>query len=115
MIVVDWSGRCRILSGYYDGTLHVHYSRILNFQEFTARPPTGKRYLDSIDKEKYFQMMNLILKWAWPIAIGTTQGEARVPVTSETNKESSKAPAIPRIDRTGENHQSMVIRIMARG
>lgn len=59
-------------------------------------------------------MMNLILKWAWPIAVGTTHGEARLPVISETNKESSETLVTPRIDRSGENHQSMVIRIMAR-
>ncbi|KAJ6005425.1 hypothetical protein N7451_003369 [Penicillium sp. IBT 35674x] len=114
VVVVDFTGRCRILSGYYDGTRHVHFTRILNFQEFTARPPTGKEYIDSIDKKKYFQMINLILKWTWPIAVGTTHGEARSPVISETNKESSEALVTPSIKRSGENPQPMVIRIMAR-
>ena len=92
LVVFDCAGHSRIISGYYDGTLHVQFTRILDFSEYGILPPVGTSYLDSIDKEKFYQMMNLLLKWAWPIALGITNKSADIPVIVNSSTDGYKDP-----------------------
>lgn len=37
-------------------------------------------YLESIDQDKFYRMMNMLLKWAWPVALGGTNEKKDIPV-----------------------------------
>ncbi|KAJ5371320.1 uncharacterized protein N7496_007412 [Penicillium cataractarum] len=80
LFLSDQLGHCRILSGYYDGKLHVGLTRLLDFSEYALVPPAGMSYLESIDQDKFYQMMNMLLKWAWPVALDSTNEEKDIPV-----------------------------------
>lgn len=36
-------------------------------------------YLESIDQDKFYRMMNTLLKWAWPIALGGSNEKEEIP------------------------------------
>ncbi|KAJ5886066.1 uncharacterized protein N7473_008740 [Penicillium subrubescens] len=78
-LVCDFSGLCRVLTGYYDGKLHLGFTRILDFSEYHLVPPAGIPYLENIDQEKFYRMMNVLLKWAWPIAMITKNENGNIP------------------------------------
>jgi hypothetical protein len=40
-------------------------------------------YLESIDQDKFYQMMNTLLKWAWPIALGGSNEKEQIPVVMD--------------------------------
>lgn len=72
LIVFDKYGQTRVLIGYLDGQLHVQFTRTLDFKEYAIVPSHGTSYLDSIDKGKFYDMINILLKWSWPIPAGIT-------------------------------------------
>lgn len=78
-MICDFSGRCRVLTGYYDGALHIGFTRILDFSEYGLVPPAGTSYLDNIDQDKFYRMMNMLLKWAWPIPVITKNEDGDIP------------------------------------
>lgn len=78
-MVYDVSRRCRVLTGYYDGRLHLGLTRILDFSEYDLVPPAGIPYLENIDQEKIYRMVNMLLKWAWPIAPITKNQDGDIP------------------------------------
>lgn len=41
-------------------------------------PPEGTLYLDSIDQGKFYDMMNLLLKWSWPIPVNITNDDTPI-------------------------------------
>lgn len=87
-IIFDREGHCRVISGYYDGCLlHVQITRILDFSAYATVPPTEIPYLDSINKEKFYTMMNILLKWTWPIALGITNKTEDIPVTVNRSRD----------------------------
>lgn len=49
-------------------------------------------YLESIDKDKFYRMMNTLLKWAWPIALGGSNEKEEIPVLKDllTNVQQDK-------------------------
>lgn len=48
------------------GKLHVQFSKFLDFSDYAKVSPKYTPYLASIDKDKFYEMLNLLLKWAWP-------------------------------------------------
>ncbi|KAJ5175318.1 uncharacterized protein N7482_001195 [Penicillium canariense] len=71
LIVFDEYGHSRVLTGYYEGQLCIQFTDIFDFKEYADVPPHGTPYLDSIDKDKFYKMMNILLKWSWPIPVLT--------------------------------------------
>jgi hypothetical protein len=51
----------------------------LDFSEYNLVPPAGIPYLKNIDQEKFYRMMNVLLKWAWPIAMITKNEDGNIP------------------------------------
>jgi len=78
LIVFDEYGNSRVLTGYFDRRLHIQFSNILDFKEYAMVPPDGAPYLDSIDKNKFYDMINMLLKWSWPIPVVITNGDTPV-------------------------------------
>jgi hypothetical protein len=73
LVIFDEYGHSRVLAGYFDGQLHVQFTRILDFKEYAAIPPEDTPYIDTIDKGKLYDMMNILAKWSWPIPVATTK------------------------------------------
>lgn len=71
LIVFDEYGHSRVLGGYFDGQLQVQFTRILDFKEYGVIPPKDKPYIDSIDVGKFYDMLNTLTKWSWPIPVAT--------------------------------------------
>ncbi|KAJ6187759.1 hypothetical protein N7519_002667 [Penicillium mononematosum] len=68
MLMFDQRCCARVLYGYFDGRLQVQFTPVLNFKEFTeVRSPTLDGYMGKIDKNKYYDMMHSLLRWAWPL------------------------------------------------
>lgn len=78
LITLDSYGHSRVLAGYFDGQLHVQFSRILDFEEYAVEPPEGTPYIDVIDRSKFYDMLNILAKWSWPIPVATTKEYAPV-------------------------------------
>lgn len=72
----DLYGHCRLLYAYFDGSrLKVQFTEVLDFTPLAVEPPPEKNYLDIIDLGKYYDTMDKLLKWAWPVVRGdTSQG-----------------------------------------
>ncbi|KAF3388695.1 hypothetical protein F1880_004323 [Penicillium rolfsii] len=73
LITLDSYGRSRVLAGYFDGQLHIQFSRILDFEEYAVEPPKGTPYIDVIDRRKFYDMLNILAKWSWPIPVANTK------------------------------------------
>jgi hypothetical protein len=78
LVVFDKYGHSRVLAGYFDGQIHIQFTRVLDFEEYAAIPPEHTPYLDSINKSKLYDMMNMLAKWSWPIPVATTKEYAAV-------------------------------------
>lgn len=78
LIIFDEYGDSRVLAGYFDGQLHVQFTRILDFKEYAVIPPENTPYIDTIDKGKLYDMLNMLAKWSWPIPVATTKEYAAV-------------------------------------
>ncbi|OJJ45353.1 hypothetical protein ASPZODRAFT_2109743 [Penicilliopsis zonata CBS 506.65] len=87
IVTIDPRGKARVLWAYFDGTLHVQFSRLLDFGQFAIQPPSGKRYLNCIDVRKYFEMMDILVKWAWPVIQGDTTRPFALPPIAESSDE----------------------------
>ena len=69
----DFDGHFRLLYAYYDGSrLKVQFTEVLNFAPFAVKSPPGLNYVDMIDLSEYYDMIDKMLKWAWPIIQGDT-------------------------------------------
>jgi len=57
----------------------VFFSEILNFKHvvFEQELESEDLYFDLADRQGYLRILNIILKWAWPIAQETTGMEER--------------------------------------
>lgn len=60
---------------------------MLDFGGFAIKPSTGKEYLRKIDVRKYFEMMDTLIKWGWPLTQGDTIGEFTLPTILESSDE----------------------------
>ena len=74
-IVSDEFGGCCVLQSFFDGRLHVYFTQVLDLQQLITKPGWGEKYFDVIDRKDYVEKMNILLKWAWPIAQGNTVAE----------------------------------------
>ncbi|KAF9252722.1 hypothetical protein DTO027I6_3153 [Penicillium roqueforti] len=79
-LVYSWHSR--VLAGYFDGQLHVQFTRILDFKEYAVIPPEDTPYIDTIDKGKLYDMLNMLAKWSWPIPVATTKEYTARPETN---------------------------------
>lgn len=71
--LIDQVGYYRLLYAYFDGSrLKVQFTRVLDFSGMAVEPPAGKNYLDIINLPKYYDTMDKVLKWAWPVVQGDT-------------------------------------------
>lgn len=69
----DFYGHCRLLYAYFDGSkLKVQFTEVLDFARFAVEPPPEMNYLDIIDLSEYYDTMDKMLKWAWPVVQGDT-------------------------------------------
>lgn len=55
-------------------SVHPH----LDFKEYDIIPPEDTPYIDTIDKGKFYDMLNMLAKWSWPIPVATTKEYAAV-------------------------------------
>lgn len=70
-------GHCRLLYAYFDGSrLKVNFTEVQDFSKFAVEPPAGTNYLDFIDLSEYYDTMDKMIKWAWPVVQGDTSQEA---------------------------------------
>lgn len=59
-------------------------------------PPHGTPYLESVDKEKFYQMTNMLLKRTWPIAVGiTNEKEEYIPVILDLSTDDHPDADVP--------------------
>lgn len=63
---------CRLLYAYCDGRLRVHFTGVLDVTPFAVELAPEKDYLDIIDLPKYYDTIDKMLKWAWPVVRGDT-------------------------------------------
>jgi hypothetical protein len=78
IFVFDLKCRVRILWGYYDTRLHVQFSPVMDFGEFTTNVGANsfEEYLSLVDCGKYCSMMHSLISWTWPSTEElTTQGQ----------------------------------------
>lgn len=74
--IVDYYGKWRTLYAYFDGSRRkVQYTELVDFAPFAVRPPPGIDYLDLIDSSQYYDKLDKILKWTWPVTQGDTGNE----------------------------------------
>lgn len=70
-------GHYRLLYAYFDGSrLKVNFTETQGFSKFAVEPPAGMNYLDSIDLSEYYDKVDKVIKWAWPVVQGDTSQEA---------------------------------------
>ena len=72
LVVFDEYGHSRVLAGYFDGQLHIQFTRISDFKGYAVISPEDTPYLNSMDKGKFYVTVNMLAKWAWPIPVATT-------------------------------------------
>ncbi|KAJ5940896.1 hypothetical protein N7516_001064 [Penicillium verrucosum] len=83
IVTFDKYNRARVLSGYYDGGLKVHFTESLDFD-----PCTRYVFQGSIDEREwvsdheYGDMMRRLAAWTWPIAQMNTAQTFTLPIIS---------------------------------
>lgn len=83
IVTFDKYNRARVLSGYYDGGLKVHFTESLDFD-----PCTRYVFQGSIDEREwvsdyeYGYMMRRLAAWTWPIAQMNTAQTFTLPIIS---------------------------------
>ncbi|OKP05968.1 hypothetical protein PENSUB_6688 [Penicillium subrubescens] len=65
-------------------------------------------YLESIDQEKFYSMMNMLLKWAWPIALGGLNEEEEIPVVIDLPTNVQQDTEEPNEEEPDENNDDWV-------
>lgn len=93
-VLIDREGLCRILCAYFDGRLRVQYTRCLSFIEFVVEPLPRKDYVETIDLQKYYDLMDKLLKWAWPITQGDTSQNKLRPAVDEPQAKGEDQPRL---------------------
>lgn len=74
--VYDLHGHCRLLYAYFDGRrVKVQFTGVLDFSRMAVEAPSGTNLLDLIDLSEYYDTMDKLLKWAWPVLQGDTSQE----------------------------------------
>jgi hypothetical protein len=73
---MDQFSGCRIFQSYFDGRFHILFTDVLDLGHMIAVPDWGQRYFDMVDRKDYVKKLNMLLKWAWPIAQGNTVAKA---------------------------------------
>ncbi|PLB51022.1 hypothetical protein P170DRAFT_509069 [Aspergillus steynii IBT 23096] len=73
ILLRDSRGHRRLLYAYFDGSrLNVQFTELLHFEQFAVTPPPGTAYRDFINLSLYHDMIDQLLKWAWPVVQGDT-------------------------------------------
>ncbi|KAI9037076.1 uncharacterized protein KD926_000862 [Aspergillus affinis] len=76
-------GHCRLLYAYFDGSrLKVQFTEVLDFTDLVVEPPSGMiypdllesgmTYIDLMNRPKYYEGMDKLFKWTWPVLQGVT-------------------------------------------
>lgn len=69
----------------------MQYTELVDFAPFAVRPPPEVDYLDLIDSSQYYDKLDQMMKWAWPVIQGYTGKEGlKEERTEEGSEEKSK-------------------------
>ncbi|KAJ5534013.1 hypothetical protein N7527_000267 [Penicillium freii] len=84
IVTFDKYTRARVLSGYYDGGLKVHFTESLDFDPCTRYEFKGSLLeREWVSDAEYGDMMRRLAAWTWPIAQMNTAQTFTLPVISE--------------------------------
>jgi hypothetical protein len=84
IVTFDKYNRARVLSGYYDGGLKVHFTEPLDFDERTRYVFQGSLFeRDWVSDPYYAEMMRRLAAWTWPKAQMNTAQTFTLPIISE--------------------------------
>jgi len=88
--VFDNKGCARVIYAYFDGKLRVQFTQALDFAFLKNIPVSGEKVMDAIDRCKYYEMVDMLLKWAWPIVRGGSTSKDVLLTTIEEDERSEQ-------------------------